>query len=256
MSAVAASSAASLTELELLPHSSSAAVMNAPTTYGSMGFPIISQKALISKRDPSLAFAGVDFPLLESVPVVTFVIVVISSALPKLARLIADALGFNPPELASLLSNVFVIPPGKSIFCISFITPQSFRTNLIPRCFPAIARSAAAPDLSLVVLAVWGLLLSSRICSPIAIRHMMITLFLCSSFCKDLNSLIFARSTKVDAFRGGATDPRLGGVFFIPAVLDFAADVLFADGTAILCLVFAEIVAIFKLGRTGRLLDE
>jgi hypothetical protein len=51
-SAVAASSAASLTELELLPHSSRAATIKAPTTYGSATLPTISQNALISKREP------------------------------------------------------------------------------------------------------------------------------------------------------------------------------------------------------------
>mmetsp|Transcript_16392 Transcript_16392/g.33794 ORF Transcript_16392/g.33794 Transcript_16392/m.33794 type:complete len:322 (+) Transcript_16392:607-1572(+) len=176
--AEAASSAASRTELELLPHSSRAAVMNAPTTYGSAVFPTISQKARIRRREPSLAFAGVAFPRLESVPVVTSVIVVISSV-AMLARLNAEALGFKPPEVSSLLSKVFKMPSGKSIFCISSMTWQSLRTKRTPNFFAAVATSAAAPDRSLVVLAVWGLLLSVRICSPMASRHMTITLVFC-----------------------------------------------------------------------------
>mmetsp|Transcript_155 Transcript_155/g.393 ORF Transcript_155/g.393 Transcript_155/m.393 type:complete len:328 (-) Transcript_155:390-1373(-) len=184
MSAVAASSAASLTELELLPHSSRAAAMKAPTTYGSAVFPKISQKALMIKREPSLAFAGVAFPLLESVPVVISVPIVKSSKprLPMLARLTADALGFNPPTtLASSFPNVLVIPSGNSILCISSITSHSLNTNLMPSSLAATARSAAAPILSLVVLAARGLLLSTKICSPMASLHIFITRLVCSA---------------------------------------------------------------------------
>src|SRR5210317_200664 len=97
-----ASSAASRTEEELDPHSSSAAASRG-TTNGSVAFNPNSQSARSNNNAPSLAFAGVVFPRLESVPIVDVPIDILegmSSVAPVLsilARLTADAIFLIPP---------------------------------------------------------------------------------------------------------------------------------------------------------------
>mmetsp|Transcript_27029 Transcript_27029/g.76046 ORF Transcript_27029/g.76046 Transcript_27029/m.76046 type:complete len:246 (+) Transcript_27029:1073-1810(+) len=231
MSAVAVSSAACLTLLELLPHSSNDAAKKAPTTYGSTFLPSFSHRALMISNDPSRALAGVPLPRFVSVPNDPALDMVAS---PKLVKLAADVLGFNPPDPTLSRENIDSMPSGKSMRCISSKIPHARSTYEIPNSLHAIAKSAAAIPRLLDVLSVRGLLLSIKTVSPMASRYKSWTLFLRARSSNAFKSATAGAVASLDGFNF-TTAPR-----FVPALaLDDAFPMLtLADFLAgILCFV-------------------